>query len=397
MSGNDAVVVVGAGLAGASYVAELRGLGYPGPIMLVGDEGRPPYDRPPLSKEYLLTGQESLVELPLPELASCELVLDDPATGLDPEARTVRLRSGRVLPYAALVFATGASAKPPPPLGFSGPVLTLRTLEDAHRLRGLLQPGRRLAVIGGGIIGLEVAATARKIGAAVDVIEAAPRLLSRNACEDLATFLRDAHERAGVRFHFGGFSAAEGNEITLADGSVIEADLMLWATGAVPNDQLAAAAGIECDGGILIDEVGRTSVPHVYAVGDVARYRLPGAGGIARHETWTASRDQARNAATALMQPDFVPQASAFYYWTDQYEYKVHVIGNPIGQRNVVKPGRDAASFAIYHVTEGYLSGVSIVNNNRLLATARRLVQKRPPLDADALLAMPEFDPKTLL
>jgi 3-phenylpropionate/trans-cinnamate dioxygenase ferredoxin reductase subunit len=396
MSGEASVVVIGAGLAGASFIAELRGAGYTGDIVLIGDEGRLPYDRPPLSKEYLLTGNEASTALPLPELESCTLVLDDAAAHIDVANKLVVLRSGRQLAYKTLVLATGARAKEAPPLAFPAPVLRLRTLEDAQALRQHLAPGRRLAIIGGGIIGLEVAATARKTGAEVDVIEAAPRLLSRNACEDLASFLQNAHEQRGVKFHFGGFTAVGADGIVLADGGVLRPDVILWATGATPNDELARQAGVECDHGILVNELGQTNVPDIYAIGDVARLRVPGPEGIARQETWTAARDQAKAAAHALLEPGYTPPLSSFYYWTDQYEYNVHVVGTPIGAQNIRQPGKDATSFTVYHLIDGRLTGVTMVNQPRLLAVARRVLRKNPPADT-AQLSKPDFDIRTLM
>jgi 3-phenylpropionate/trans-cinnamate dioxygenase ferredoxin reductase subunit len=390
------VIVIGAGLAGASFVSELRGLGHQGEIILIGDEGRPPYDRPPLSKAYLLSGDAAPLALALPHLDHCEQILDDPAVEVDAAARRVTLKSGRRLDYATLVFATGAAAKPPPPLGLAAPVLSLRTQDDADALRARLLAGGHLGIIGGGIIGLEVAATARTLGLEVTVIEAADRLLSRNASPALARFLFEAHSGKGVTFHFGGMSAASGEEISLADGARLRPDTVLWATGANPNDGLARAAGIECDHGILVDELGRTSAAGVFAIGDVARLKSAAGGGPSRHETWTAARDHAANAARLLMDPSFRPDSTAFYFWTDQYEHKIHVIGAPMARENVIQTGKSPDSFAIYHVEDGILTGVSLVNNPRLLGPAKRAIARRPRVDP-AQLSSPAFDLRAVL
>jgi 3-phenylpropionate/trans-cinnamate dioxygenase ferredoxin reductase subunit len=396
MNRQNPVIVIGGGLAGASYAAELRRQGFQDPITIIDDEGRMPYDRPPLSKEYLLTGDPASTVIAMPELASCEFILGDAVSAIDPGEKTIALSSGRKLPYGTLVFATGATAKSPPSsLTFPAPVHRLRTMADADRLREVLAPGRHLVIIGGGIIGLEVAATARKLGAKVTVIEAAKRLLSRNACEDLATFLQTAHEKEGVEFKFGGFTSVGPEGFELADGTRVRPDTILWATGAAPNEQLARSIGVECQEGILADEVGRTNLADVYAVGDVVRLRTAGAEGIARHETWTAAREQAEYAARALVSPDYVPKATAFYYWTDQYAHKIQVVGSPIGEENIVVPGEREDSFSIYHLIGGRLGGVSLINNPKLMPVAKRAILKGPALDAAAVQA-PNFNLRSL-
>ncbi|MEO9213857.1 MAG: FAD-dependent oxidoreductase, partial [Caulobacteraceae bacterium] len=274
------VVIVGAGHAGGTAAAVLRQFGYAGPLTLVGEEPIAPYQRPPLSKAWL-KGEADADSLMLkPESfyaeAGIDLRLGVTATAIDRTARRVTLSDGRSVPYAFLILATGARARalPIPGADLEG-VMSLRSAADAERLKAALGPGKRLAVIGGGYIGLEAAASARALGAEAVVIEREPRILARVACQILSDFFTGYHRARGVDFEVGAtveaFEGAAGRVtgVRLADGRTIACDAALVGVGAVANDELARAAGLDCVGGVVVDEHARTADPRVFAIGDV--------------------------------------------------------------------------------------------------------------------------------
>lgn len=298
------VIVLGGGLASISFVGGLRSAGFQGGITVVADEPEPAYDRPPLSKDFLRDDDAEKIRLDLSHAPGVEWLRGVAAQRVDTLAREVHLADGRCLNYGTLVFATGASPRVLPALqGAPMPVLTLRTLGDAQRIRSGLQPGARLLVIGGGVIGLELAATARALGVAVTLVEFLPRLMSRGASATLASFIARHHAEQGVDLRFGrsvtGFSKSH---IVLDDGSRIAADLVVVGIGVTANDALARAADIACDDGIFVDGRGRTTCPNVYAIGDITRQRNPVSGRFERIETWSNAQNQGMAAARALLE-----------------------------------------------------------------------------------------------
>ncbi|MEL6531702.1 MAG: NAD(P)/FAD-dependent oxidoreductase, partial [Pseudomonadota bacterium] len=274
------VVVIGAGQAGLSCAAKLRAEGFDGEITLIGDEPVAPYQRPPLSKAYLL-GDMPLERLFLrPEAFYAEqeigLRLGAPVTGIDPVARQVAL-AGETLDYDDLVLATGARARPLPEDqgGALAGVFTIRDLADIDRLAPEMREGRRLLVIGGGYIGLEAAAVARKLGLEVVLVEAAPRILGRVACVETADYFRALHQGHGVEIREGvGLASLLGDDqvtgAELSDGTRLDCDLAIVGIGITPETELAAAAGVALDQGIAVNAMGQTSVPGIWAAGDCA-------------------------------------------------------------------------------------------------------------------------------
>jgi len=368
------VLIVGSGIAGLTAGLELRSRGFEGTIAIVGDEVHAPYDRPPLSKLYLTSPGSAEIDLRFLDGSTCEFVLGDRAAALETARRYIRLASGRKIEYQKLILATGSSARKPPDEQVNVPSLVLRTKADADKLRGYLRAGSNLTIIGGGIIGLEVAATARALGVGVEVVELSSRLLGRAAAPELAAFLQQTHEAKGVRFRFGVTSSVENGRLLFSDGSTLKSDVVLWSIGAVPNDELASAAGIECDQGILVDEAGRTSASGIYAIGDVARFR----DSMRRHETWTSAREQAATVAQAILDPQHLPGMTIPYYWSDQYEHKIHVLGEPNGDENIVQLGTAATGpRVIYHIIGKKLRGVSLIDSASLLTPARRALLRQ--------------------
>jgi len=321
-----AIVVLGAGECGTRAAFTLREQGWDGRIVLVGAE--PPYERPPLSKtgEYkLICDAAALSDSGITFLAGAE------AAGLDTAAHVLTLADGRRLPYRSLLLATGARARRLP---FGGaPVHVLRSYADAAALRARLAPGRRVAVIGGGFIGLELAASAAALGAQVTVIELGPRLMGRAVPARVAATMAGRHVKAGVDLRCGtGVTGLAGTgsgvEITLAEGTAIEADVVVAGVGAVPETTLAAAAGIETGDGIVVDERFATSAPDVFAAGDCCRYPHPLYGGRPlRLESWRAAQEHGAAAARAMLGRTEEPYAGVPWFWSDQHDYTLQVAG----------------------------------------------------------------------
>jgi NADPH-dependent 2,4-dienoyl-CoA reductase/sulfur reductase-like enzyme len=330
------VVVVGGGLAAASAVAELREQGHSGDIVVVAEEPHPPYERPPLSKGLLLGSTEPDAALVHPRAwydeQQVEVRAGTVATGLDLDRRRVLLGS-EALPYDRLLLATGATPRHLPPADASGaPVLHLRTLDDALALRERLTEGARVAIIGAGWIGLEVASAARQRGAEVTVLEAAALPLQRVLGDELATVFADLHREQGVDLRLGvrvaGIDHADGRVVVHVDGSEpVVADLLLVAVGVAPTDRLAAQAGLAVDDGILVDARLRTPDPHVLAAGDVANHDHPGLGIRVRVEHWDTAIHHGRHAARVMLGGD-EPYTRLPYFFTDQYDLGMEYVGH---------------------------------------------------------------------
>jgi len=388
------IVIVGAGHAGGACAAFLRQYGFAGPVTLVGEEPVPPYQRPPLSKAWL-KGEADAASLALrPESFYAEsaitLRLSTRVERIDRAAKAVALQGGETLPYDRLILATGRRARriPLPGADLDG-VLELRTAADADRLKAALaSPGRTLAVIGGGYIGLEAAASARALGAEAVVIEKEPRVLARVACETLSTFFQAYHRQKGVSFELGaGVDAVEGRDgravgVRLSDGRLIEADAVLIGVGAVANDELAKDAGLECDNGIVVDLLGRTADPAVYAIGDCTRRPLPHYDRIGHLESVPNALEQAKQVASDITgrapPPPEVP-----WFWSDQYDLKLQIAGLPHDATQTVirgdpAPTLGAARFAVFHLTaDDRVQAVEAINAAPEFMAGRQLIASR--------------------
>lgn len=373
LSPETKVVVLGAGHAGGSVVGFLRQFGFPGSITLVGDEPIAPYHRPPLSKAWL-KGEADAASLALRptsfyEDQKVDLRLSRRATAIDRAAKTVSLDDGSVLPYDHLVIATGARARrlPIPGADLAG-VLELRNAEDAEKLKQAIGPGKRLAVVGGGYVGLEVAASARALGADAVVIEREARVLARVACAELSNFFQTYHGAKGVGFELNagveGFIGADGHVtgVRLSDGRVIACDAAVVGIGAIPNDELAAAAGLVLDAGILVDEDARTSDPTIFAIGDVTRRPLSHYQRLHRLESVPNALEQAKQAASAIT-GRARPTAEVPWFWSDQYDLKLQIAGIPFdADRIVVRGDMGTAKFAVFHLKGERIVAVEAVN-----------------------------------
>jgi 3-phenylpropionate/trans-cinnamate dioxygenase ferredoxin reductase subunit len=389
------VVVVGASLAGLRACEGLRHGGFDGPLALVGAETHLPYDRPPLSKEFLagrlardrlaLTSPEKLAALEL------ELVLGERARAVDPSARTVVLESGRRLSFDGLVVATGATPRTLRGASSLAGVITLRGLADAERLQALLGPGVRLVVVGGGFLGMEVAATARGLGAEVTVVEPQAAPLLRVLGPLIGRTIGEVHADHGVDVRTGvGVADLVGADrveaVRLDDGSLVGADVVLVAVGVVPETAWLEGSGLELADGVVCAPT-LLAAPGVAAAGDIARWPHALAGGTVRLEHRTNAAEQGVHSAASLLAG---AGAAAFapvpYFWSDQFDVKIQSIGIPWGTDDVrvVTGSPGARCFVACFGRAGLLSAVVGFNSPRQLMGFRALLERRATL-AEAL------------
>jgi 3-phenylpropionate/trans-cinnamate dioxygenase ferredoxin reductase subunit len=397
---NGHIVIVGAGHAGGSVAAFLRQYGWKGPITLLGAEPVPPYQRPPLSKALLKREADaaSLALRPAVFYAAnaIALRLATHATAIDSENRGVVLASGEQLPYDHLILATGARPRmlPIPGHDLAG-VLALRSVADADALQAALTQGSRLVVIGGGYIGLEVAASARTLGVAVTVVERESRVLARVASEPLSRFFTGAHGANGVCILCGaGIAAIDGASghvagVRLHDGTRLPCDTVLIGVGAAPDDALARAAGLACDDGVVVDLAARTSDPRIHAIGDCTRRKLPLYGRTGRLESVPNALEQAKQAAADLCgRPPPPPEIP--WFWSDQYDIRLQIAGLPFDVDDIVLRGDPAAGkFAAFHLAaDGAIQAVEAVNAPAEFIAGRIMIARRKRTTAAKLRDM---------
>ncbi|HRO36791.1 FAD-dependent oxidoreductase [Thauera sp.] len=385
---NRGVVIIGAGHGGVSLATALRAAKYEGPVTLISDEAALPYHRPPLSKAFMAGEAKGFTDDKLKLSADnfytdndIALRLGSPVATIDTAAQAVTLASGERIDYAFLVLATGARARSLPIAGIDRPgVETLRTLADARRIRAQLAQARSLVVIGAGFIGLELAATARQLGKAVTVLEAAPRILGRSVSPRVSEWITARLRSEGVRIELD----ARITEIAGANGKVSAvreegrewpADLVIVGAGATPNTALAEAAGIVCDNGIVVDAQLHTSARCVFAIGDCAAHPNPFAGGARiRLESIQNANDQARIVMRNLT-GNPTPYHSVPWFWSDLGNIKLQMVGLSIGATDYVVRGEPASGkFSVFHYRGDTLVAVDSINHPADHIQARRLV-----------------------
>ncbi len=394
------IVILGAGHGGGAVAAMLRQLGFAGEISLIGEEPIAPYQRPPLSKAWL-KGEVDAEGLALrPESFYAEhdidLRLNTRVTSIDRRRSCVVMEGEETALYTRLIIAAGARARRLnlPGLGLEG-VMELRTAADADRLKAALRTGKRLAVIGGGYVGLEAAASARALGAEVTVIEMQPRVLARVACETLSAFVQGYHRDQGVVFELAaGVAALEGeagrvSAVRLSDGRAIACDAALVGVGAAPNQELAAAAGLVCDDGIVVDGAARTSDPAIYAIGDCARRPLPLYDRMWRLESVPNVLEQAKQAAADICGTR-APTPETPWFWSDQYDLKLQIAGLPFDVAQIVTRGHPStARFAVFHLNaDNQVQAVEAVNAPPEFMAGRQLIGSRKSVAPDKLRDM---------
>lgn len=391
------IVVVGAGQAGASLVAKLRALGHAGPITLIGAEAVPPYQRPPLSKAYL-TGEmeeERLYLRPASFYAEqgIDLRLGVTATHIDRTARTVTI-GGEAIPYDALALCLGATPRRLPAAigGDLGRVFTLRGLADVDAMRAAFLPGRRLLVVGGGYIGLEAAAVARKLGMEVTLIELAPRILGRVAAPETADYFRALHRAHGVEVLEGTgltrlLGATHVTGAILSDGREIACDAVVAGVGITPDTALAEGAGLSLDNGIATDGHGRTDDPHIWAAGDCASFAT--ATGRMRLESVQNAIDMAEVVAANMLGAD-LPYHPQPWFWSDQYDVKLQIAGLNAGYTHIVR--REAGeAVSHWYFTHDHLISVDAMNDPRAYMVGKRLIEMGKSPAPEAITGTPDL------
>jgi 3-phenylpropionate/trans-cinnamate dioxygenase ferredoxin reductase subunit len=396
---NAHVVILGAGHAGGTVAAILRQYGHAGPITLIGEEPLAPYQRPPLSKAWLKgeADAESLALKPLEFYAESNIDFRPNlrAVKLTRSSKTATLSDGTELGYDVLIIATGARPiqLPVDGAGLEG-VLVLRSAEDAEALKAALGPGKRLAVVGGGYIGLEAAASGRALGAEVLVIEREARLLARVACEQLSSFFQTQHEAHGVEFILGasvtGFVGENGRVtgVKLTDGRVLACDAALVGVGAAPNDEIAQDAGLETARGIVVNLEARTSDPAIFAIGDVAHRPLPLYDRMFRLESVPNALEQAKQAAAAIT-GRAPPAGETPWFWSDQYDLKLQIAGLPFDSDQILLRGDPAtARFALFHLKGDQVQAVEAVNAPQEFMAGRQFILNRRPVSIEKLADM---------
>ena len=408
------IAIVGAGQAAAALAARLRALGHGGPVTIFGAEPVAPYQRPPLSKQYLLG------EMPLDRLTlrapgfwaeqRIELRCGQPVTAIDPAARTLQA-GGERFAWDQLVLTTGARPRRLPAAmgGNLAGVYTIRSLADVDAMAAEFRPGARLLVVGGGYIGLEAAAVARKLGLSVTLVEAAPRILGRVASAETAAYFRALHESHGVILRegvaldriTGGEMAASGGRATgarLADGTEIAADFVILGVGVAPETALAEAAGLTLDDGIATDAFGRCSAPGIWAAGDCASF--PWQGGRLRLESVGNAIDMAECVAANLLGAE-MPYRPKPWFWSDQYDVKLQIAGLGTGHDRVIRRGAAAGAApggpaSFWYFAGDRLLAVDAANDARAYMIGKRLIEAGRSPDP-ARLADPATDLKGLL
>ena len=398
MSNVEIIVIVGAGQAGASAILELRANKYEGKIILIGDETHLPYERPPLSKDVILKPEDTKIEILSEEKLADLGVITIRGNGvvkINSDAKTVELQNGGVVAYDKLLLATGGAARRLPNFDALGKhVYTLRNLEDSQALVSVLQAGKRTVLIGGGVIGLELASSARFKDCEVTVIEMGAMVMGRSSPRILSGFLLEQQKLAGVDVRLEtsiADCALEGEEviITLANGDVLRADAVVYGIGIVPNAQLATDAGLDVNVAIIVNENCQTSNADIYAAGDVAT-QLRDCGNHRRVETWENANLQAGIFARHVMGAEH-PMPNPAWFWTDQLDINYQFVGDMAaaewlvrGEINAEK--RAESSFVLFGVTDGIIVGGITVNAAKDMRFLKKLISKNAAFEAEKQL-----------
>lgn len=396
MTASPTHVIVGASQAGGRAAQAMRAAGFSGAITLIGDEPWLPYERPPLSKA-LLIGDAGIETAQLHPRAFYDdnditLLLDTRVVALDRAARSLRMADGREITYDKLLLTTGARVRKLPIPGAELPgIRYLRDYADSEAIRARLRETARVIVIGGGFIGLEVAASARMRGCPVTMLEMADRLMGRAVAPEIGAYFADLHRDHGVDLRLG-VEIAEivGDDrvagVRLADGTIIPADLIVVGIGIVPNVELAAEAGLAVDNGIVVDEFGRSSDPDIYAAGDVANQPNAFLGRRIRLESYQNAQDQAM-AVGRNMCGELRPYNDRLWVWSDQYDVNLQMLGAPRNWDRLVVRGEMASGrFTVFYMAAERIVAVNTVNNGKEMRVAERLMMAGNAVD-DARLA----------
>ncbi len=401
---SEAVIIIGGGQAGGQAALSLRQLGFEGAVTVVGDEPYVPYERPPLSKSFLAgeVSEERMFMRPAAFYAEKSLVLlqKTTVTRIDRAARSVHLAEGEPLPYSKLVLATGGRVRKMncPGAGLPG-VHYLRTIDDVLAFRDRLTAGAKLVIVGGGYIGLEVAAVAIKRGCKVTVLEMQPLVLNRVVAPEMSRFYTDVHRAAGVDIRTSAavtaFEGAGRVERVICGDSIVAADIVIVGIGIVPNVELAADAGLAVNNGIVVDDCARTADPDIFAAGDCTNHPNEVIGGCLRLESVPNALAQGKAAAHAIMgNPQ--PVTEVPWFWSDQYDLKLQMTGlSKPGDRIVIRGSMAAHKFSACYLREGVFVACQAVNMAKDFLQSKKLIAARTRPDpmrlADPSLALKDL------
>ncbi|HEY7339231.1 MAG TPA: FAD-dependent oxidoreductase [Bryobacteraceae bacterium] len=382
---SDGVVIVGGGQAGFQTAFSLRAEGYEGPVTLIGEEPHVPYQRPPLSKAFVLGKQNQANILLRPESyyldRNIRFLPGERVAAIETPEHRARLDSGAAIPYDSLVLAAGARNRVLPIAGAQlDGVCYLRTLTEAIELKQRIEQAQQIVVVGGGFIGLEIAASARTLGKEVAVIEALPRLMARVVAPVVSSFFNRSHQSRGVEVLLGAKvreirgDHGKASEVILDDDSIRRADLVVVGIGIVPNTELAQLAGLPSGNGIGVDEFLQAGDPRIYAIGDCAEYPNPFAGSRVRLESVQNAVDQAVCVAKAIAGKGG-PYRAAPWFWSDQYEIRLQLAGLPAGHDFTAVRGQpEDGKFSVFYFRDGRLCAVDSVNRPADHMAARKLI-----------------------
>ena len=395
MAQNETYVIVGAGIAGGTAAETLRKQGFDGEVHLVGAEPHRPYDRPPLSKEFLSGAkEESKLFFKTEDFyaeQSIELHLGTEAASLDPSSNTVTLSNGESLHYDKLLLATGSQVKrlPIPGSNLDG-VHYLRNIEDSKAIAQSMKDAGKVVVVGAGFIGSEVAAVCKTAGLEVTVLEIQSQPMAHILGTEMGAIYANLHTSRGIDLRLGeGISEIRGQtraqQVITDKGNAIDCDLVVIGVGIAPDTSLAEAAGLDVERGILIDEHCRTSDPNIFAAGDVANWFHPGLGHRLRVEHWDNALNQGAAAAKSMLgNPE--TYAPVLYFWSDQYDLNIQYLGHATEWDDIAVRGDPAEEkFSAFYLKDGSVHGALIVNNFRDIRPTRTLIGQKTPVDANSL------------
>lgn len=398
------MVIIGAGHAAGQAAASLRQEKYAGPITIIGDESHIPYQRPPLSKQYL-SGEQGLARVYLrPEKFyqdnDVTLKLNKRASQINRHAKSVTLADGEQITYDKLIISTGSRPRMLNIDGSDQPgIHYLRTIADVDGIRAEMQPDKKLVIVGGGYIGLEVASVAVQMGLNVDVVEMEQRILQRVTTPEMSTYYHQLHTARGVNIHTNtgvtGFTGDGTVQKVLCNNDIsFDADLVIVGIGIIPNTELAQDAGLACDNGIVVDERCRTSDPSIFAAGDCTNHPNPLLDRRLRLESVPNAMEQARVCAANMLGGEKI-YAAIPWFWSDQYELKLQMVGfSADGDSQVVRGDMATNKFAVFYLHQGKVVAADAVNSPKEFMICKQLIGK--PVDS-AVLSDPEADLKSLL
>lgn len=398
MPNTERTIVIGAGHGGSQCAISLRAANYEGEILLIDDDDAElPYHKPPLSKKYLLSEGQTAVPLrPASAYEKAEVIrVSDAVTQVDTSKQVVSLLNGSAISYSQLVLATGANNRSLQPLAGLSNVHSLRTLADSSKLREIVLNTQRIKILGGGFIGLEIAACLAGMGKEVTVLEAADRVLGRVVAPEVSDLVQKALEKLGIEVIRGRMATdfnsndCKLNSVSLDNGDMINTELLVVGIGAVPNESVALIAGIACDDGIVVDQSLRTSASNVFAIGDCARYPHWQTEKTERLESVQNAVDQAKLVATQIAEKSKQDYKTVPWFWSDIGPMKLQIAGIHQGATEVVTRVEND-KFALYHLQEDRVVCVETINNAKDHLVARKLIGSDVIVTAEDILAGPE-------